>query len=537
MSAVRIPQLIVLVTFLLGLVLYSRWPVHHDVAWLMYCGQRMFEGARLYVDCVEVNPPISFYLTLLPAYVAQRFGLPANLCLTVYVLALAALSIALTYRVLGGESRSQNWWVAVILGLALVFTGLKNFGQREHFAAILAIPYLFCCAARLSGQPVARPVALLAGLMAGIAFSIKHYFLLVPLIAESVLGGRRRSVKSLNRPEIYGAVLAGLCHAAYVVSAHPEYFTTIAPMAMEVYDGYAIDYLYLLISPWCFATILALIFYVRARKLAASSTAADVLAAAAAIFLAIYVIQDRGWQYHVLPAQIFILAASLIVAAKTVLSPDRLWQRLPAMQKPLIWIAPGFIVLQVLVSGPYSNIMPQLTLPYIQKYSSDGTYYVLSSTISTGFPLPIEEDVTWGSRFPFQWLLPGVVKGMRADCRADVERCERLKEIRSYALNGLAEDLETYKPGVVVVDFRDKDDPSFLYDENEFDLLRYFIDGSPRFAKAWQQYEFKDRVTVLAKPARKMRTFEVWVRRTGPEAEPAQTSFGTAAPLNAVTTP
>ncbi|HEV8291542.1 MAG TPA: hypothetical protein VGP94_06445, partial [Tepidisphaeraceae bacterium] len=320
MTATRIPQLIVIASFVLGLILYGSWSIHHDVAWLMYCGQRMFQGARLYVDCVEVNPPISFYLTLLPAYVAQRFDLPANICLATYVLALAALSVALSSRIFNGTSRSQSWWIAAILSFALIFTAIKNFGQREHFAIILVLPYLFCCSARMSGQPVSRSLAFIAGLMAGLGFSIKHYFVLVPLLIEAVLAVRCRSLRSLNRAEIYGAALAGLSHATFAVIAHPEYFTTIVPMAMAAYDGYAMPYLNLLAQPWCVTTAAALVFYQRARKMAAQSTVANVLAIAAAAFFALYLIQDRGWQYHILPAQVLILAASLIITVNTFLA-------------------------------------------------------------------------------------------------------------------------------------------------------------------------------------------------------------------------
>jgi hypothetical protein len=537
MGNVRIPQLIVVASFVVGLALYSSLSVHHDVAWLMYCGQRMFHGARLYVDCVEVNPPISFYLTLLPAYVAERFDLPANLCLTVYVLALAAFSISLSFRIFKGESRSETWWIGAILAVALIFTPIKNFGQREHFAAILVLPYLLSCNARMSGQPVSRPIAFVAGLMAGLGFSIKHYFLLVPLLMEAVLAVRGRSLRSLTRPEIYGAVLAGLSHAVFAVIAHPEYFTTIAPMAMAAYDGYAMPYWKLVMQLWCLVTAFAVVYYQRIRRIAAPSTAANVLAVAATGFFALYFVQDRGWQYHVLPAQIFILAASLIVVVKTFLAEDRHWTRVPVAQMPLLCLPAAAIVIQVLVSGTYANATPRLTLPYIEKFSPNRTYYFLSSNLSMGFPLPVEEKVTWGSRFPFQWLLPGVVKGLRGDCDGDVERCAKLREIQSYIFKSTAEDLESYAPGIVLVDFRTRDDPDFLYGDVSFDLLEYFLKNSPRFAEAWRHYQLLDRFTVTPRSGRP-RTFEVWVRRTGTEApEPTQTSLGTVAPVAPGVTP
>ena len=528
MTAIRIPQLIVAASFVVALAIYGTWSVHHDVAWLMYCGQRMFEGARLYVDCVEVNPPISFYLTLLPAYVAHRFDLPANLSLAGYVLPLIALTVALSVRICNEQNRSQRWWVGAVLAVVLLFTPINNFGQREHFAVILALPYLFCCAARMSGQPVSRRLAFVAGLMAGIGFSIKHYFVLVPLVIEVVLLVKRRSLKSLNRTEVYAAILAALAHAIYAVSAHPEYFTKIAPMALVAYNGYAAPYYKVLTQSWCLATAFGLAYYVRVRRIAAPAMAADVLAIAAAVFFVIYVIQDRGWQYHILPAQVLILTASLIIIVKTFLSADFNWRSLSIVKRPLVGVAAVVIVVQIMAAGAYNNIMPKAIWPHIAELSPNRTYYVLSQNISMAFPLPIEQKVTWGSRFPFQWLLPGVVRGLRDGCSGDVERCAKLEETKGYILESLAADFDRYQPGIVFVDLKPKEDPEDLWDHKSFDLLQFFMQGSPRFAEIWKRYEKVDEIAFITKFTKKRRTFEIWVRRTEPQDEPAHTSLGPA---------
>ena len=35
--------------------------INHDTAWYLYATRAWLDGAQLYVDIVEVNPPLSFY--------------------------------------------------------------------------------------------------------------------------------------------------------------------------------------------------------------------------------------------------------------------------------------------------------------------------------------------------------------------------------------------------------------------------------------------------------------------------------------------
>jgi len=52
--------------FGVALVFYASIQLHHDVAWFAYWNLRQLEGIRPYVDIMEINPPIAFYLTLAP---------------------------------------------------------------------------------------------------------------------------------------------------------------------------------------------------------------------------------------------------------------------------------------------------------------------------------------------------------------------------------------------------------------------------------------------------------------------------------------
>src|SRR5580698_1064357 len=46
-------------------------PLNHDVAALLQFAQRMLHGERLYVDLIDINPPMIFLLDTVPVAIAE----------------------------------------------------------------------------------------------------------------------------------------------------------------------------------------------------------------------------------------------------------------------------------------------------------------------------------------------------------------------------------------------------------------------------------------------------------------------------------
>ena len=88
-----------IVAFSLGVEL--RRVIPSDTGFLLYIAGRVLDGARLYVDIIEINPPLIVGLNLPVVLASRALGVPDIL---VYRLAVAALMLAcigLTGRVLG----------------------------------------------------------------------------------------------------------------------------------------------------------------------------------------------------------------------------------------------------------------------------------------------------------------------------------------------------------------------------------------------------------------------------------------------------
>lgn len=502
-------RIILAAIFLAGLLFYNLIQIHNDVAWFIYCNLRQLESMRPYIDFIEVNPPISFYLTLPPVAFAAATGLPIKLSLVIYVLAITAGSLFVVTSLDNAASPDERRWTTVARAIILMVFPIMVFAQREHFAILLGLPYFYLCAARLRGESVSPRLAVTIGLMAGIGLSIKHYFLLAPLMVEAYLIYTRGSIRSLRRIEIGAAIFAGSLYAAFVVIAHPEFFTVAVPLTLAAYEAYSRPYWLVALQPWNTAAILGFTFWLLARRYVAKVPSVDLLFVAALAFLLCVFWQDKGWAYHTLPANVMLALAAIELLTATV-SGRTTAKGLSRRQKWTITAAPILLILgQTLLSGPYYNKSALDLAKFIEKYAPHGSVFVMSSNLSAGFPLALDAHVTWASRFPTQWLLPGIIRGEQAGDALTPEQRSRLKWLSAFDMDATVADFEKSKPDIVFVDRFYQDGPSRLYDGIQVDLISHYLRDA-RFAKIWAHYRKVDAIKTHVMDDE--RTFDVWVR-------------------------
>ena len=204
---------------------YLQPPLNHDAAALLHYAARWLAGEKLYVDLIDVNPPLVFVLDLLPAAIARLTPIAAPSALILCVLAWIGFGFALSWKLLRVEPGTVSGihrylFPPLFLFIMIVYPG-SEFAQREHLMIVSTLPYLLLAQARLEGRETARSLVFATTLFAGVAFALKPHFLLIPFLVEALILlsiGIRRALRD-PVPWMLGAVF--LAYGVFVLLVTP----------------------------------------------------------------------------------------------------------------------------------------------------------------------------------------------------------------------------------------------------------------------------------------------------------------------------
>lgn len=473
-------------------------PLNHDVAAVLHWADRMLGGERLYVDLIDVNPPMVFWLSAIPAALARLTGLPAAACLSGFFLLLFAgatwFAGALLRPLLAARPASATLLPVATLALLLIYPA-HSFGQREHLLFGLALPYLAAAARRVEGAPPDHATSVLATLVLGIGFCLKPHFVLVPAAVELYLLARRGWRASLADPAPWTILATGLLYLAAVWRITPEYITRILPLAFGHYTEFEGSTFGSLLRGDQVPTLviggvaLALLSMRPGGSKSLGLLGAFVLAATLS-----GVIQAKGWDYH------FLAARSGLLLWLVALVAAQLDSVLPPRRAALVAGAAllGFMLLDGRLAPPFKLQSDYAGTPagrmeaLVRREGADRPVMWLTTSIYPHFPALVHAGVPLASHYMSMWLLPALYEhaAVGPDNQFVYRKPEEMSADERALYDHVAADLVRWQPGLVIVT-RSSDDPGFR--GHGFDYLAYFR-RNPDFASAFASYRQVEQV-------------------------------------------
>ena len=461
------------------------WPQNHDVAWYLVATRRWLDGARLYVDLLEVNPPLNFYLTVPTILFSDLTGISDSNSEYVILAALLFASMYWSWMIVCRHNfLSQRRQVVFhfVLWAALLLPDLQSMGQRDQLLVFFTLPWLLGLisdgVAERPGPRIAR-----AG-FAAIGICLKPHFLLLPLVVTLWRMARMRSLWYAVSLENLTIGLVGGVYVLLVWLLHPSYFEDIVPIGMLVYRDYSFGFSRILygLSPELFpALLLPLVSAVFARR---SIPAAGLFILLPLCGVGTYLAQWMGFSYHRIP----FLAFSCISFGWFLLQPAR-----PFHLVVTTTLALSSLLAAELAGGLHRN---GVTDELAHLLNGRQSIEVLSTDLVVGPIVALEIGAHWASRYPALWLVPGVVNELaRADCGASPERCKALRMLAARVRRDVTEDIATFHPDAIVIDKA----PPFVKVQSF--SWQAFMAGSSLFPTLKRDYQ------LMARTAR----FDIWI--------------------------
>lgn len=277
-----------------------------DVSWLITTAERLLDGARLYRDIEEVNPPASVLLYLPSVAVARLLGIAPEAMTVLLTGMLAILSLRHAGRILALPPAALAWLGASGAFILLVLPA-DLFAQREHVALIAGLPFLAIIVRRTQDRPIHVGDSWAAGIGAGIMVAIKPHLILALVLPQLWSSARQRSLAALKAPEWLALAGIGVGYLLIVQLAFPAYTAHMLPLLRLVYLPGRDSWGHLLTGTMVTIPVVAAILTL---WLAGARPSDDVVALllAAAGFAAAGLVQGKGYLNHGYPA----VAASLL---------------------------------------------------------------------------------------------------------------------------------------------------------------------------------------------------------------------------------
>ena len=467
-----------------------------DTGFLLDAAGRVLDGSRLYVDVVEINPPLVVGLNALAVLCSKALGASDIVVYRVGVAVMLLISLVLSTqwlrRLMPGDIRLQR---AGVLVLAFVLFALprQDYGEREHLVLALLLPYLFLVATRTIGNRIATYQGLWPGLAAGCAFALKPHFLVVWLGVEAWLRGSRRVRLGALLPETVGIAGVLLLYLLLIMLLTPEYFGVVrllaGPYSRFLYDPW---WHVLVAGPGAMLALFALLTFLALRDQAhhqalwvsmALSTATCLLAGAA---------QQKGLSYHLYPATglaTTLLGLIVLDTTPSVGSRVRQLYRTVAVAVFAAGIAVVSLDRVVAATGRSADSdQPQFErlVRLVRARAVNSGVFVMSYHIRSSYPLINYSGARSASRFPHLWILGSeYLDQLKQDRPLRYHDPSEMSPSERYLNKAVLEDLER-RPKLLLVLRPARDLPINGY--RRLDYVAYFS-RVPEIAKILQQYQ------------------------------------------------
>lgn len=486
-------------SWIIFFVLFSartEWVMCTDIAWLMTAAERVLDGLGYVDGFYEPNPPMAILIEIIPVLLSNITGMAWDMSQLVFVFGVIGFCGLLTWKILqvmAPDARARSFcgfMVAAFVYITAAFVMDQNFGQREHLIFIMLTPYILATLSRTSGLQIPQKLWLAAVILCGFGALLKPHYVLVPVFLWVHRFIRTRDLMTgfnsdFTIPAGMTAAYLGLTYAMF-----PDYYSVILPDVVDFYWGFReagwrkmVNFAF---PPFALMmACAALLEYPRGIKTTrAEDLAADGILISGLAFLLIGILQMKGFHYHALPAWFcagMMAAMVLYVYGRHMrASKDHYIRNLMLFLGAMLFL--GVVPMRFL--HVTVDEYRQMKLFRIVAEEAEGSSYALLSTEIFPPFMVYMHDVDYSGRVHNVWPLHKYKNMMDAGVETD-----RMEELRSRIASWIAQDLNTDKPAVVLVEtgssklFIDKDNP----DSKPLDILALFS-LSEDFVTAWAPY-------------------------------------------------
>lgn len=441
-----------------------------DSTWILYSANEIINGAKLYIDIIDINPPLIFIYSMIPALVSKTGLLSLEHSHIVFVLFLVSLSLYLISKVLKSyfykDTMSIRYYlyaISLILTVCLTY----DFGQREHLFMIFILPYIMMMLFRHKINLSTTLICFIA-MFASLGFNIKPHFFLIFISVEFVYMFYTKKFLSIFRKESLIIISSAFIYLILIYTQFSEYIDFIIPLAVDTYTNLFNKSYFLLLIKYdillLFIVVIFLLIFTQKRDTYQLLIFTSIIISS----LIIYLIQQKGWAYHRVPVFVITLLLLTYIGVNLLERDSKIY---------VFGFIPIVIVILILNSFLVPNFRELKDI--LKSLKSNSKIHIISTDIARGQPLLLANNQIWTSRFPSIFMLDSLVE-------------KENKKVKSYMFDSIYEDTKKHKPDTII----------FCEKYSSHNYYEYFINNDLRLKEIYESYYKKsiiDSYIVLSK--------------------------------------
>lgn len=299
----------------------------------------LFSGGKYFHDFYETTPPLFLYLNFPIVEILKHTGSSYFfIVFFCYYLLLSLTSVSLCYLLSKKifSNTEEIFRISFLLIIAAVFLIQLPcfFGEREHTAIILTLPYFLLLSLRADQKKVSIGLCAIVAVFSGIGFAIKPQFCIPFFLSEIYLlvylkqfskfvtthqiqSKRHEQLPKFIRTENTMIISLFFIYTVSTYLLYPDYFHLIIPQAITFYyQGIpSSPYAFLKLPTFIFSIFIILFFLIEYKNIHLNSLS-NTLFIGLVGFILTYFSQQVMWEYHFFPAYSLALILSFVLVCR-----------------------------------------------------------------------------------------------------------------------------------------------------------------------------------------------------------------------------
>lgn len=283
--------------------------INPDIAETLYTGKKLYNGNILYVDWLNVNPPLIYFISELAVVISKIVSKP-DIVIYYALFFLTAITgyFILMYKLIDfnkvdNKKTFSNLlaYSAIVLGVS--YTGFQEMAQREHWFLIIFLPYFVL--------KWINDESFLWIFFMGMAASMKPGFMLIIVLTEIIFLIKNKTIHFKNLIAFSsGLLIPFIILGVHSIDSLKAFFNWSLPTYTYYYIGYQEkwsilfdvlkDNLFLFLTPLIFVVFLTISIFLKKTKPALKEINSFIIILIIASFFNV-IIQHKFWSHLFMP--------------------------------------------------------------------------------------------------------------------------------------------------------------------------------------------------------------------------------------------